>query len=132
MKTLVVIAMLAGSLWAQDKPKADAPKPIAMSQASQNKILKAEHEYDTIIAGEQQLQIQYAQCTPERMQALQTNFTAIDAKKDPAAKAVSAAIEDAWKDSGLSKTEYDIDPANFSFTKKDTSKVATAAPTPSK
>lgn len=123
MRNYLIVACLVGAAFAQEKLtpiKSESPKPVVMSQAMQNKLLKAEHEYDVIIAGEQQIQLQAS--------SLQTNFNALEAKKDPAAKAVNVALDEAWKESGLSKDDYTLDPASFTFAKKDKATSAAVAP----
>jgi hypothetical protein len=107
-----------------EKPKpvvTEKLQPVPMSREAENRILKAEHAHDQIARQETELNLQMQQL---QLQA-QNQWNALDAKaKELGPKEVStskdieAAIEQAWKESGLDKTKYDVDAADFTFKPK--------------
>lgn len=103
-------------------PAAPAPNPapsapIAASEASQNKILKAEHALDQLKNDEADIAQQFMTLQRQGDQ-LNSRFKADKDKEPPLEKAVNEANEEAWKASGLSKDKYNFDPANFTFVPK--------------
>jgi hypothetical protein len=124
MKTVFAVLLLCLTMFAQEAVKpTEMTKSIQASPAIQNKILKAEHDLDQIIATETQANVQYLQME-KLQQQLQTKFNEAEAKKPAATKAVDDAVEDAWKESKLSKDQYTFDPANFTFSIKPPDKNA--------
>lgn len=95
---------------AQTKPADPAPDVKHVSIATENKILKAEHDFDQADILKQQLNNQYQQIVKAYQEA--------DKKSKDAQVAIEAATEEAWKESKLSKDEYTFDPANFTFVSK--------------
>ena len=114
MKQSLAILILVVStfpLLAQDQ------KPVTMSTAVENKILKAENNLAKITSAEQAINVQYMDLQ-SKMQQLQKQFTDQQAQEKPAREAVDAAQEAAWKDAGLDKSRYDADWADFTFKPK--------------
>ena len=102
---------------------ADAPKSIPFSLSSENKILKAEHELDGVKTKEAQMQMEY-RGLQDRVKTLQDDFTKTLEEEKKAGKAVEDAVEGAWKESGLDKSKYDADTADFTFKPKPEGKPA--------
>jgi len=118
MKNIIAVMLLSTGLFfgqdKADKPKSESKDVIQMNDQSQNKILKAEKELDDIINQEQDIQLQ--------VQNLVKKYQDLDSKRPQAIVKVNSATEDAWKESGLDKKDYNIDVANFTFTKKPVEK----------
>ena len=119
----IALALTLAALAAAQSPAPATPPPAApaapkASVAAENRILKAEHDLDQVVNQENQLQLQFQQ--------LQKAYQDAEAKRPALTKAVADAIDEAWKDSGLSKDAYTFDPASFTFVAKAKDKPATA------
>ncbi len=111
------ILLFAAVMIAQTKPATDTAKPVSASIATQNKILRAQHELDAIQNKEKDSNVQFLQLQ-QQAQTLQQGYGQMQTQEAQLKKAVDAAIEDAWKESGLDKSKYDFDQANLTFTPK--------------
>ena len=116
MKQIVIAAafLLSALLFAR---AADAPKSIPAPLATENKILKAEHAYDEVLKQEADIRDKFNQLQTAGEQ-LKTSYQDLQKKDAAAKKAVDDEIEAAWKESGLDKSKYQFDAANFTFTPK--------------
>jgi hypothetical protein len=108
---ILILVVSTFPLFAQDQ------KPVTMSLAAENKILKAENNLAKITSAEQAINVQYMDLQ-NKASALQKQFTEEQAKEAPARKAVDDAQADAWKESGLDKAKFDADWADFTFKPK--------------
>jgi outer membrane protein OmpA-like peptidoglycan-associated protein len=118
----VLLLLSAAALLSQDKPK-----PVTASMETENKILKAENALDKVTQAEQAINTQFMELQSKAKQ-LQEQFTQEQAKEAPARKAVDEAIEAAWKESGLDKSKFDFDAADFTFKPKAEQKAKADAP----
>jgi hypothetical protein len=121
---VMLLACVVGLL-ADDAPKKEVP----MSQAAETQILKAEVAHDKAVkaqmeaqGGLQELQIE-AQRLSERLSKAKADA---DNDEKNSQKLLDAAIEASWKESGLSKDQYEADTAGFKFLLK--AKAPAAAP----
>ena len=99
--------LLTGMVVAQTQPPVAAP-PKTASVAIENRILQAEHQIDQANLVEAQAQAQFEQ--------LKTGYQKAEADKAAGNKAIAQATDDAYREAGLSKADYNFDPANFTFT----------------
>jgi len=102
-----------------------------MSMATENKILKAENALSAVTSAEQAINVQFMDLQT-KAQALQKQYTEIQAKEKPARDAVDAAQAEAWKESGLDKATFDADWADFTFKPKIEQKAKADPPAPAK
>lgn len=109
-----LLAMVEGFANGEDKKPADPPKQIHISMELENKILKAEHDKDQADLMKQKAETNFAQM----QQQLKAVWDDSEKKSQKADKEVNDAIEQAWKESGLSKDEYLYNPASFVFEPK--------------
>jgi hypothetical protein len=117
----ILVSLFANTLRAEDKPA-----NIPASPAVENQILKAEHAHDQIVKKQTDVnvQLQNLSIQAQKIQdGLQKQAQELGPQEKSTAAAVDAAIEQAWKESGLDKSKYDFDPADFVFKPK-------AAPAP--
>jgi hypothetical protein len=114
--TVIAFLLFAVLTFAQDKPA-----NVSASRDAENRILKAEHAHDQV-AKEQasvNLQMQTLQVNAKaQWDTLQKQQTDLDTKEKATSKEVDAAIEEAWKESGLDKSKYDFDAADFTYKPK--------------
>ena len=94
-----------------------AAKPVPMNLESQNAILKAEHELDLVQKDMMDVAQQF-QNLQKQADSLNPRFKADQEKQTKAQAAVDAALEAAYKANGVSKDQYNADPANFTFVLK--------------
>jgi hypothetical protein len=135
MKIFVGMLMFMSVLaTAQDKSTATAATQVSVattaedkmnitstphaSVATENQILRAEHTHDQAVTAQTnaQMNLTNLQTQYERyVKQFNDAKTKADSDEKTSAKTVDEAIENAWKESKLDKTEYDFDPANFTF-----------------
>jgi len=127
-------ALLAANSRAQDQDKNVATKidqkpvvvteklqPVPASRDAENKILKAEHAHDVIAKQQTETSLQMQRLQTQAQQqwdALDKQAKELGPKEVATAKDIEAAIEAAWKESGLDKAKYDFDAADFVFKPK--------------
>jgi len=121
-RATVIVVFLSAVTAGQtiDKPvsiSADALKPVPMSIASENRILKAEHSRDEVLKQEADLRDQFNQLQNASKQ-LQEKYADLQKKDSAVSKDVDEQIEAAWKESGLDKSKYSADVAGFVFNPK--------------
>lgn len=120
MKFLALLPLFfAGVLFAQaDVKSAPAPAPkvyadptvLSATLKSENAILLAEHKLDQANAQKQRDEQQF--------NALKADYQQADQAATAAAVELGKAVDDAYVQAGYSKTDYDFDVANFTFTAK--------------
>jgi|GEM_PF-6820864 len=120
------VLLFTAVLLAQTKP-AGLPKTIPASVASENTILKAQHDLDSVQAKEKDSNIQFMQLQ-QQAKALQDGYAGLQSQETAAKKAKDAAIENAWKESGLSKDQYVFDDTGFTFTEKKSAAASNLPP----
>jgi hypothetical protein len=107
----MISKFLVGLLFVGTMLGQKAAKPNLVASAGvENKILKAEHVSDQANLIKQQAEAQFAQ--------LKQTWLDADTRSKDADKSVQAAIDEAYKENGLSKDDYNFDPANFTFSAK--------------
>jgi hypothetical protein len=121
MNKLFVLLSLACALFANTLRAQDKPANVPASREAENRILKAEHAHDQVAKQQadvnlqmQQLQVQAQQ----RWDALDKQGKELATKEQATSKEIDAVIESIWKETGLDKTKYDFDAADFTFKPK--------------
>lgn len=121
LTSLIILTLaLTSALTVQDAPK---PAVVHASQASENRILKAEHDLDVLNARLSSMAMQF-QSLQAQAAKLQEDYQKEQPKVAELTKAVDAAITEAYKDVGLTRDTHNFDPANFTFTPKPPDKGA--------
>lgn len=124
--TLLACFVLFGAFWASialladDKP-AEKPANVPASREAENRILKAEHGHDQVAKQQSDVNLQMQQLqvqAQQRWDALDKQGKELATKEQATSKEIEAAIESAWKESGLDKAKYDFDAADFTFKPK--------------
>jgi hypothetical protein len=121
MKSILIAILLAAAFAAADdkqavpaapqiKPAEVVPMVQHISLETENKILRVEHKYDAAELQKQNAQAQFL--------TLKELYLSADKMSKDAIKELNQIVDQAWKDSKLSKNDYDFDPANFTFVPK--------------
>lgn len=107
---VISIALLVGSGMA-----ADAPTPVPDNV--QNKLLKAQHDFDALVGQEKDQQLAFEQALRTQKE-IQAAYPELDTKTKAAEKALEAAKDDALHAAGMDKTKYDVDMKTLTFVSK--------------
>jgi hypothetical protein len=129
MKKVFVLLSLACALFSTTLRAEDKPSNVPASREAENRILKAEHAHDQVAKqqGDVNLQMQQLQVqAQQRWDALDKQAKELAIKEQATSKELDAVIEQVWKESGLNKTTYDFDAADFTFKPKIAAKPAQA------
>jgi hypothetical protein len=125
MKNYVfAVLFVALCAFGQDKSKTTAPpvlKPVVLSIASENTLLKAENDLGVIRNAELDIQNKFYKISQQATD-LKKQYKEVAAKELQAQKNVENAIEAAWKESGLDKANYDFAVDTFTFVPKTANK----------
>lgn len=116
MKQIVIAVVLLSAALVLSRAE-DTPKPITASVAIENRILKAEHVRDEILKQKADV-LEKGHQIQDMSKKLQEQWDDLNKKDATASKSVDEEIEAAWKESGLDKSKYTFDPANFTFSLK--------------
>ena len=121
MKKVFILLSLACALFANTLRAEDKPANVSASRDAENRILKAEHAHDLITKQQSDVNLQMQQLqvqAQQRWDTLDKQAKELTPKEQATSKEIDAAIEQAWKETGLDKTKYDFDAADFTFKPK--------------
>lgn len=85
---------------------ADAPTPVPDNL--QNKLLKTQHDLDTLVLQEQEMKLNHDQALAVQS-SIEAKFPEVDKQAQAALKARDAAKDDVLHAMGLDKATYDVD-----------------------
>lgn len=99
-------------------------KPVP--ETTQNKLLKAQHDLDTILGQEKDVQLQFEQAV-RTQKSIQESYPELDKQAKAAQTKLDGVKTDAIKEAGLDPAKYDVDITKLTFV----SKTPTVPSTPS-
>lgn len=119
MKKLAILAIvvLSALAFAEDKKPEVKPAGPSLTEAEQNKLLKAQHAKDLVSQKGAQLTAQWQQVLTQQ-RTIQDQAQIIDKEMAEAQKGLDAEIDTAFKSAGLDKDKYTLDVEKMVFSPK--------------